>query len=109
MGHAPLAMPPSSELLSLGTVMTGSSDNSPRTRHPRSARITDPSEAGKDPPETPWPSSRDPHGFQSSGRAPHGRSAQLLWQVGHQKRLRAARPAVRTGDAQMWQGLSARR
>lgn len=35
--------------------------------------------------------------------------AQGLWQAGHQKRLRAARSAVRISPPQMWQGRSALR
>lgn len=36
-------------------------------------------------------------------------SSQGCWQVGHQKRLRAARSAVRMPVPQMWQGMAARR
>jgi hypothetical protein len=35
--------------------------------------------------------------------------AQGLWQAGHQKRLRAARSAVRISPPQMWQGRPALR
>lgn len=38
-----------------------------------------------------------------------GAPGQFVWQVGHQKRLRAARSAVRTVSPQRWQGWSVRR
>ncbi|GAA3304104.1 hypothetical protein GCM10020295_54370 [Streptomyces cinereospinus] len=52
---------------------------------------------------------RQCRGALAAARVLTGGPGQARWQAGHQKRLRAARPAVRISPPQMWQGRPARR